>query len=650
MGHPVALEGKWSKWGSWGKCSASCGTGRKTRTRTCTNPVPQHGGLDCADSDTAVQKCNLKTCPVDGKWSEWGSWGKCSASCGAGQQNRTRTCTNPAPQHGGLDCSESDNVVRNCNAKPCPDPTTDENEIAEKICKMKCIDMKRNCGQMLRCGDGRFDVSKHCPETCATTTHRTEDNNEVAEKICKKRCSHFKRNCGQMVRCGDRTFDVSKHCTKTCASTNLCEPKKEAMVMCHGRSYTLHGKAKNGASAKQYEWYKKSKKDSLVRLDSDSQYSITYSDRDPTKSSLTIRSFSMVKHEGFYAFRKANLNYIDCYDYKVTAFLQLEYIDGKDKFDVLAGEDLTLAVKAKDPASETSWSVNGQSLIEPLIDASPHYNLPFPSLSDSDTQILEILNPRRRHSGRYKLKWSTHSHQCPIVNIYFNVTVRERDTTSTTSPTTITTTSAITTTPPSLPSTDQPVLKVGQKYVSQDESDDSIGFVMLIVGTFLIGLAIGSCVLWYFYKRELARKTRRSLSISSLHKDKNYRSESMNRDESDTSEEDSDDSDSKPLLHNGNVTPNSIQPLPQYRYGEGTHNGYDEDNGCLSDNNFDPRLQNEFEPQLRNNINRQPQNNSNHVPQNNVPPVPRRLQKPIVVPKNNLQNKFEPQRRNNFDP
>ena len=46
------------------------------------------------------------------------------------------------------------------------DPTKDNNELAEKVCKGRCIDLKRNCGQMLGCGDVKFDVSKHCPETC----------------------------------------------------------------------------------------------------------------------------------------------------------------------------------------------------------------------------------------------------------------------------------------------------------------------------------------------------------------------------------------------------------------------------------------------------------------------------------------------------
>uniref|UniRef100_A0A7M5WXS8 Peptidase S1 domain-containing protein n=1 Tax=Clytia hemisphaerica TaxID=252671 RepID=A0A7M5WXS8_9CNID len=48
------------------------------------------------------------------------------------------------------------------------DPTKDNNELAEEICKGRCIDLKDKCGIMLGCGDVQFDVSKHCPETCET--------------------------------------------------------------------------------------------------------------------------------------------------------------------------------------------------------------------------------------------------------------------------------------------------------------------------------------------------------------------------------------------------------------------------------------------------------------------------------------------------
>ena len=56
------------------------------------------------------------------------------------------------------------------------EPTKDDNKLAEKVCKGTCSDLKRNCGQMLGCGDDKFDVSKHCPETCATSTGDFHDS------------------------------------------------------------------------------------------------------------------------------------------------------------------------------------------------------------------------------------------------------------------------------------------------------------------------------------------------------------------------------------------------------------------------------------------------------------------------------------------
>ncbi|XP_066915034.1 uncharacterized protein [Clytia hemisphaerica] len=101
-----------------------------------------------------------------------------------------------------------------CTVWAAPSPK-DNDELAEKLCKGLCIHLKRNCGQMLGCGNARFDVSKHCPETCAAPV--SKDNNALAEKVCKGQCIHLKRNCGQMLGCGNARFDVSKHCPETCA-------------------------------------------------------------------------------------------------------------------------------------------------------------------------------------------------------------------------------------------------------------------------------------------------------------------------------------------------------------------------------------------------------------------------------------------------
>ena len=56
-------NGKWSKWGSYGTCSLSCGGGTKIRTRTCTNPKPFGGGDTCPGSSSSSTTCNNRECP-----------------------------------------------------------------------------------------------------------------------------------------------------------------------------------------------------------------------------------------------------------------------------------------------------------------------------------------------------------------------------------------------------------------------------------------------------------------------------------------------------------------------------------------------------------------------------------------------------------
>ena len=57
---------------------------------------------------------------VNGNWSDWSDYEKCSVSCGGGSQKRTRSCTNPAPAHGGELCTGSDEESQSCGTSPCP--------------------------------------------------------------------------------------------------------------------------------------------------------------------------------------------------------------------------------------------------------------------------------------------------------------------------------------------------------------------------------------------------------------------------------------------------------------------------------------------------------------------------------------------------
>lgn len=114
-----AIDGHWADWGEWSACGATCGESLQTRRRTCSNPAPSGGGIECFGSDTATKVCSLRSCPVNGNWAAWSSWGICSASCGGGTRNRERTCSDPVPQNGGQLCSGSNQQIDNCNIEPC---------------------------------------------------------------------------------------------------------------------------------------------------------------------------------------------------------------------------------------------------------------------------------------------------------------------------------------------------------------------------------------------------------------------------------------------------------------------------------------------------------------------------------------------------
>ena len=62
----IAVDGGWSDYGEWSECSASCGGGTQVKIRTCTKPAPAHGGADCVGKSQKTQECNTHACP--GNW------------------------------------------------------------------------------------------------------------------------------------------------------------------------------------------------------------------------------------------------------------------------------------------------------------------------------------------------------------------------------------------------------------------------------------------------------------------------------------------------------------------------------------------------------------------------------------------------------
>ncbi|WAR30275.1 ECT-like protein, partial [Mya arenaria] len=112
-----AVDGHWSDWGPWSECTVSCGSGPRSRVRSCDNPPPVRGGVDCFGSDHDQDVCVLETCP-DG-WDSWSDWSTCSETCGTGLKRRQRTCNDTKGTLFGGGCIGNDQEQKECNIKSC---------------------------------------------------------------------------------------------------------------------------------------------------------------------------------------------------------------------------------------------------------------------------------------------------------------------------------------------------------------------------------------------------------------------------------------------------------------------------------------------------------------------------------------------------
>ncbi|XP_052900964.1 hemicentin-1-like [Anopheles moucheti] len=113
------IEGGWTGWSDWTGCNEPCGYGRNIRFRSCSNPAPRHGGRPCDGEESEVKTCKLQECHVDGGWSEWSRWSQCSKSCGKGIRSRKRYCNNPTPKAGGKPCAGENIEHTQCSTKRC---------------------------------------------------------------------------------------------------------------------------------------------------------------------------------------------------------------------------------------------------------------------------------------------------------------------------------------------------------------------------------------------------------------------------------------------------------------------------------------------------------------------------------------------------
>lgn len=105
-----------SQWSSWGPCTATCDTGvniarRRSLVDIC-RPIPTKNEL-VARRPCELQVCNFASCRVG----DWADWGDCSQTCDEGVQTRRRQIVT-APSGGGAPCPSLVQLAA-CTTRPC---------------------------------------------------------------------------------------------------------------------------------------------------------------------------------------------------------------------------------------------------------------------------------------------------------------------------------------------------------------------------------------------------------------------------------------------------------------------------------------------------------------------------------------------------
>jgi hypothetical protein len=112
------IDGAWGEWEEWGSCSETCGPGDMIRSRVILTPA-QFGGQHAEGNFDEIDECEDTPCPVDCVMSEWEAADECSASCGGGTYTETRTVGTEA-DFGAEPCPTDNTRTVACNEQSCP--------------------------------------------------------------------------------------------------------------------------------------------------------------------------------------------------------------------------------------------------------------------------------------------------------------------------------------------------------------------------------------------------------------------------------------------------------------------------------------------------------------------------------------------------
>ncbi|XP_065646528.1 disintegrin and metalloproteinase domain-containing protein 15-like [Hydra vulgaris] len=176
-----------------------------------------NGTCVCNNGYSQIDNCLTKLKPINGKWSEWSNYTKCSKDCNGGIQKRYRFCSNPVPKYGGKECKGFSSSERICNDIPCPSKLAPN--IATRITTSDdqfCIEPKT--GDCLVPDNTVLVFRSNSSEYC---------KNNVSEFIFNPKTGNLMHNCSKKSVCSESGISsgsnmvVSTACEKPEVSSQI---------------------------------------------------------------------------------------------------------------------------------------------------------------------------------------------------------------------------------------------------------------------------------------------------------------------------------------------------------------------------------------------------------------------------------------------
>jgi len=208
-----------SDWSDYSQCEVSGSivtcydtevglSGTQTRTRTIVKE-PINGGAECEALEETIAcdeengEPTLDKCPIDCVWSDWGPFGECDKTCGAGYRHSTRTSTGPF--YGGAECVGDATQKQACNLM-------EELEMALESCQAENKRLKQqvNC-EPTKCKITVYQEANANTETCGYLPDGLGDT-ECASNACPVVSGLANPNFTEVCGGSGKAFDIEGGC------------------------------------------------------------------------------------------------------------------------------------------------------------------------------------------------------------------------------------------------------------------------------------------------------------------------------------------------------------------------------------------------------------------------------------------------------